>query len=279
VVSRVEAGAAPSVGYEIGGERHSARARLLVCADGRPSAMREALGVPLESTTPRNWMGGLLAEGTAGWDPDVWTIGTEDDFLYAIFPMAGDRARVYGIWSTEQRQRFAGGDAPGRFLAAFDVECCPYGEVIAKARPAGPMLAFLNNESWTDTPFLEGAVLIGDAAGWTDPVIGCGLASAYRDARLVAEALLESRDWSPGAFAGYASERKERLRRLRVVSGIFTGLFAEFGELGRRRRRRFNETAGEDPVMTAHMVAGLAGPETQPAEMFTPEHSAYVLRA
>src|SRR5262249_46227895 len=138
---------------------------------------------------------------------------------------------------------------------------------------------FLNNETWTDRPFVQGGVLIGDAAGWTDPIIGCGLSSAYRDARTVAETLLESSDWSPAAFAPYAAERTERLRRLRVVGEIFTGLFCAFGETGQRRRRRFNETAATDPLMTAHLVANSAGPDAQPPEMFTAEHVAYVLEA
>jgi len=278
-VVSVEAGAEPQVEYEAGGHRYAAHGRLVVGADGRPSAVREAFGVPLESTAPRNWLAGLLAEGTGGWDRNVWTLGTAGDFAYAIFPLAGDRMRVYGLWPTDQRQRFAGADAAEKFLAAFDVDCCPHGKVIAGARAAGPLLAFLNNETWSDAPFVEGGVLIGDAAGWTDPVIGCGLSSAYRDARIVAETLLASRDWSPAAFAPYAAERSERLRRLRVIGDITTGFFCEFGELGRRRRRRFNETVQTDPLMSAHLVANLAGPDAQPPEMFTAEHIAYALNA
>jgi len=279
VVTRIEAGADPRVEYEVGGQRQEARARLIVGADGRPSSVREAFGVALQSTAPRNWLGGMLAEGTNGWDRNVWTIGTEGDFAYAIFPLAGDRMRVYGLWPTDQRHRFGGEDGARKFLTAFDVGCCPRGEVIAGAGAAGPMLAFLNNETWSDAPFVEGGVLIGDAAGWTDPVIGCGLSSAYRDARLIAETLLGSRDWSPAAFAPYAAERSERLRRLRVIGDITSGFFCEFGELGRRRRRRFNETVQTDPLMSAHLVANLAGPDAQPPEIFTAEHVAYALDA
>ena len=278
-VTRVEVGTSPRVEYDANGDRHEARARLVVGADGRPSAVREKFGVDLQGTRPRNWMGGLLADGAAGWDRNVWTIGTERDFAYAVFPLAGDRARVYGLWSTDQRERFTGADAARKFLAAFDVDCCPRGKALADAQAAGPMLAFLNNETWTDAPYVEGGVLIGDAAGWTDPIIGCGLSSAYRDARLVAEALLASRDWSCATFQPYAAERTERLRRLRVVGDIVTGLFCEFGELGRRRRRRFNETVQTDPLMSAHLVANLAGPDAQPPEMFTPAHVAYALEA
>jgi hypothetical protein len=98
-------------------------------------------------------------------------------------------------------------------------------------------------------------------------------------ARLVRDILLSSKDWSARAFGGYAQERRERHRRLGFVSDIVTGFFGEFGEAGRARRRRFNEKAATDPAMTAHLVANLAGPESQPPEMFTPEHRAYLFDA
>src|SRR5215469_9223700 len=44
-VTRVAAGDAPRVDYELAGEPHTARARLIVGADGRPSSVREAFGV------------------------------------------------------------------------------------------------------------------------------------------------------------------------------------------------------------------------------------------
>lgn len=40
-----------------------------------------------------------------------------------------------------------------------------------------------------------GVVLIGDAAGYNDPVLGQGLSIAVRDVRFVAEALLAEPDW------------------------------------------------------------------------------------
>jgi 2-polyprenyl-6-methoxyphenol hydroxylase-like FAD-dependent oxidoreductase len=148
---------------------------------------------------------------------------------------------------------------------------------IAEARVGGPLLSFLNNETWMEAPFVEGGVLIGDAGGWTDPIIGCGLSSAYRDARMVRDVLLGSDDWSPAAFGGYAQERKERLRRLRFIGDIITGFFAQFDAVGQARRRRFNEKAQTEPAMLAHLIANLAGPESQPPQMFSPAHRAYLL--
>jgi 2-polyprenyl-6-methoxyphenol hydroxylase-like FAD-dependent oxidoreductase len=276
-VTNAQAGTAPLVEFEQGGERLRARARLVVGADGRPSAIRQNFGIPLQANRPRTMLAGLLIEDADGWDSSAWTIGTERDLCFAIFPMGDGRARLYGFWAVADRQRFIGADASRQLLAAFHLSCCPASRAIAQARGAGPLLSFLNNESWADEPFVEGGLLIGDAGGWTDPLIGCGLSSAYRDARLVSEVLIASPDWSATTFRPYAEERSERLRRLRCVADITLGLFCEFGELGRSRRKRFFEESVTNPVFLGHLIANLAGPENQPAEVFTPEHREFVL--
>ncbi len=274
-VVSLEAGAAPRVSFEVSGETVIARARLIVGADGRQSAVREVLGMPLTIGAPRTLLSGMLIVGAEGWDPDAWMLGTEDDFCFSIFPQGGGRGRIYGWWHIGQRKRFAGGaDA---FLAAFNLNCCPRSAAIAGARPAGPMITFLNNETVAERPFTKGAVLIGDAAGWTDPLSGLGLSCAYRDARIVSEILLASNDWSDAAFAPYAVERNERLRRLRFVTEIESTLFCDFEERGRTRRRQFFDRLPSEPNLAAHLIANLAGPESQPPEAYTPAHRAYVL--
>jgi 2-polyprenyl-6-methoxyphenol hydroxylase-like FAD-dependent oxidoreductase len=274
----LSAGASPTVTYEAdGADITTARARLVVGADGRPSATREALGIPLEMTAPRTMLAGMLIEGAEGWQTDAFSLGTEKDFCFSVFPQGAGRARVYGWWDVGQRHRFSGPDGVETFLAAFRLSCCPRSEAIAGARAAGPMMSFLNNETEAETPFTQGAVLVGDAAGWTDPLSGCGLSSAYRDARVVSEILLASDDWSPSAFAPYAEERRERLRRLRFITEIETALLCNFEDSGRARRRQFLERVPSEPAVIAHLIANLAGPQSQPAGVYTSEHRAWVL--
>jgi 2-polyprenyl-6-methoxyphenol hydroxylase-like FAD-dependent oxidoreductase len=273
----VEAGAAPVVGYEAGGVKRTARARLVVGADGRASAVREALGIPMWLGAPRTLLSGMLIDGADGWDAEAWSLGSEKDFCYSVFPQGEGRARIYGWWNVAERKRFVGADGVGAFLAAFRLECCPRSHVIAEARPAGPMITFLNNETVAETPFTQGGLLIGDAGGWTDPLSGCGLSSAYRDARVVSKILLASDDWSPAAFAPYAEERLERLRRLRFITEIESSLTCDFEARGRARRRQFFQRLPSEPSLAAHLIANLAGPESQPAEAYTPAHRAYVL--
>jgi 2-polyprenyl-6-methoxyphenol hydroxylase-like FAD-dependent oxidoreductase len=273
----VEAGAAPKVCCEADGRQLNARTRLVVGADGRTSAVRQALAIPLTAEAPRTMLGGMLIEGADGWDDAAWTIGAENHFCFGVFPQGKGRARIYGWWQTANRRRFAGSEGIGAFLAAFQLACCPQCSALAGARSAGPLGIFINNETVAATPFVEGAVLIGDAAGWTDPLSGCGLSSAYRDARVVSEILLASDDWSAGAFAPYAEERNERLRRLRFITEIESTLICDFEEFGRARRRQFFERLPLEPTLASHLVANLAGPEAVPAETYTPTHRAYVL--
>ncbi len=62
-------------------------------------------------------------------------------------------------------------------------------------------------------------MLIGDAAGWNDPIIGQGLSIALRDARIIAEILRAAADWSLDAFAPYAETFEQAtLDRIRALA-------------------------------------------------------------
>jgi 2-polyprenyl-6-methoxyphenol hydroxylase-like FAD-dependent oxidoreductase len=239
--------------------------------------VREALGVRLLQDKPHHMFAGMLVEGAEGWKPEVQAIGTEGDFAFLAFPQGGGRVRLYGSFSLDQRRRFAGEAGPAAFLEAFRMQCAPANTHLAAAKPAGPLLAYFNNDSWTERPFVDGAVLVGDAAGWNDPIIGLGLSITYRDVRIVSDILRASDDWSANAFEPYGAERGERMRRLRFTAALQSALDAEFGEAPRARRRSYHERSAADPSLGAHAFAVMAGPETLPPEMFTPEHRARVL--
>lgn len=275
-VAAIRPGAEPSVTYVKDGQEHTVRARLIVGADGRMSPSRGAAGIKLNQERPHHWFAGMLVDGADGIDPDLQTIGTEGDFAFLTFPQGDGKVRVYGSYALEQKGRFAGPDGQRKFLDAFRVACCPANEALVAGAPAGPVLSYFNNDSWTDQPFVEGLVLVGDAAGWNDPIIGLGLSITYRDVRTVSD-ILQGDDWSPAAFAPYAEERAERLRRLRFTAALTSTLDAEFGPQAAARRRRYFERSSADPSLGAHAFAVMAGPESLPAELFTPEHRARVL--
>lgn len=272
-VTAIQPGANPTVTYVHDDVESTVSCRLIVGADGRTSFVREKAGVPLHQDRPHHWFAGLLVENAHAWPEDLQAIGTEGDFAFLAFPQGQGRIRLYGSYGLEQKRRFAGPDGARAFLDAFRMQCSPLNEAIAKATPAGPLLSYFNNDSWTDKPYAEGVVLVGDAAGWNDPIIGLGLSITYRDVRIVSD-ILASETWD---FAPYAEERAERLRRLRIAAKITSALDAEFGDEAKARRRHHFEKSAEDPMLGAHGFAVMAGPETLPPDIFTDAHVARVL--
>lgn len=270
-------GEAPSVTFEAEGQLREATARLLVGADGRTSMVREAAGIRLHQDEPHHWFAGLLVEGAEGWADDLQAIGTEGDFGFLAFPQGGGRVRLYGGYGLDQARRFKGEDGPRRFLDAFAMQCSPQNRHIVAATPAGPLLSYINADSWTDEPFAPGVVLVGDAAGWNDPIIGLGLSITYRDVRIVSDILKASDDGSPAAFAPYAEERAERMRRLRFAGKLQSAIDMEFGPEAQARRHRYHARGAADPTLKLHGVAVMAGPEVAPPEIFTEAHRARVL--
>jgi 2-polyprenyl-6-methoxyphenol hydroxylase-like FAD-dependent oxidoreductase len=111
-------------------------------------------------------------------------------------------------------------------------------------------------------------VLIGDAAGWNDPIIGQGLSITYRDVRIVSEILRESDDWARADFAPYAEERAERMRRLRFSAQLSSTLMNEFGDAARERRRKAVQRQAANPLLLMPQLASIVGPETLPAAAF-----------
>jgi len=277
VVTRIRTGTDPLVTFEDGGETFTARAPLVVGADGRTSAVREAAGIPLHQDPPHHWFAGLLVEGVEGWPEDTQAIGTEGDFGFLAFPQGQGRVRVYGGFALDQARRFKGPDGARRFLDAFAVACSPANAALVAGRPAGPVHAFINADSWTDQPFAPGAVLVGDAAGWNDPIIGLGLSITYRDVRIVSDLLKAAPRGRVPDFSTYAAERAERMRRLRFTARIQAALDMEFGPKAAARRKDLHDRAQADPGLKAHAFAVMAGPETVPAELFTEAHRARVL--
>ena len=123
----------------------------------------------------------------------------------------------------------------------------------------------------------DGVALIGDAAGWSDPIIGQGLSVAMRDARSVADVLLGGDDWTPDAFEPYVVERAERMRRLRICAHVTTVNRCTFTEAGRAQRKAYAAQMMSDPLVLGLVLATAVGPENAPAEAFTDDNIDRVL--
>lgn len=264
----VKPGSQLEVHFKHGGRSYELKPRIVIGADGRNSIVRGQAGIELHRDPTHHLMAGLLVDDVDGWPESLQSIGTENDINYLVFPQSATRARLYICYGIDQKRRFAGPDNQARFLDAFRLKSVPASDALANATPAGPCNSYGNEDSWTDSPAAPGVVLIGDAAGHNDPIIGQGLSITYRDVRIVRDLMLENRDWSPETFRPYAEERAERMRRLRITATAVSILTAEFGPRARERRINVRKQRGTAGLMDLAPIAFI-GPEALPAEMFT----------
>jgi 2-polyprenyl-6-methoxyphenol hydroxylase-like FAD-dependent oxidoreductase len=267
---RVIAGDSPQVHFKHQGRSHQLNPRLVVGADGRNSIVRGQIGVKLHRDPTHHLMAGLLVDDIDGWPASLQTFGTEADINFLVFPQSATRARLYICYGVDQKRRFAGADSEKRFLDAFRLKTVPGVERLVEGTPAGPCNSYGNEDTWTDSPMAPGVVLIGDAAGHNDPIIGQGLSISYRDVRIVRNLMLENRDWKMDTFQPYADERRERMRRLRITASTFSILSAEFGPRACERRMKFRQERARGAFVSVDIApAAFIGPEAVPPDAFS----------
>lgn len=266
---RVNPGGYPAVSFVHGGDERTASCRLIVGADGRAGVTRTQAGIPLHKDPAHHLFSGMLVEGAHDWPDDLQTKGTEGNVNFLAFPQGNGRVRLYLGYGYEQKNLLAGEGAQQRFLDAFRLKTVPRSDALANATPVSDCYSYPNEDTWTDEPFVDGLVLVGDAAGHNDPIIGQGLSITLRDVRIVSEAMLGSEAWESAIFHDYATERAERMRRLRFAAALQSTIDSEFTDEARARRRRIRQRAAAEPGLMLPLASTMIGPDVLPAEIFT----------
>jgi len=263
----VVAGVPPQISFDWNGQRIDWRPRLIVGADGRSSTVRRQLPFGWNTDRPHNFLGGMLVEGVPQWPQDTFSIGTQGDLQFFVFPQGRGRLRLYACWALDAAKRFAGTERRRRVLGAFGkLSCLRHSDAIANSTPIGPFNAFPNEDRWTDEPTLPGVLLIGDAAGYNDPIAGQGLAIALRDVRVVRDLLVGS-DFTQATLKPFVDERAERMRRLRVTARLVATLRAEFVPGAPARRARAFQRSFRDG-WPSPLLAPIVGPDRLSPEAF-----------
>lgn len=259
----------PAVSYGADGDSHELRTSLVVGADGRASTVRKQAGITLERQPAISHIAGLLVDGLDDVPDDHDVLADAGDLFFVMFHQGGGRARVYLIPGETGRRRFSGRAGTEHFLEACrQAEASyPWAEQVAAGTPAGPCATYPGDDTWTSTPFAEGVVLIGDAAGHNDPIIGEGLSIAMRDARIVRDLVLDgARDGR--LFAPYGEERTARMERLRFIADVLAVTQAEDADNTAARRAFVAEKmAAMDPELFGLLLGAFAGPEQVPDEL------------
>ncbi|HEY8216189.1 MAG TPA: FAD-dependent monooxygenase [Acidimicrobiia bacterium] len=260
-------GDAPHVRWRQADTTSELDCRLVVGADGRASVVRRALGIELEKQPATDHIAGLLV--AADGMPDAFDFfGGAPDQLELGFRQRDGYIRMYLVVGESGRQRFAGAQGARAFLDACRVDCVPFSAAIAAGEIAGPCATYPGTETWCDRPFGNGAVLVGDAAGHSNPIIGQGLSIAMRDARVVGDAV-RGGEWRD--FSDYGAERLERMRRIRLEADIVGAVYAEDTDQRLARHAVFAALRASDERMFSVVAAIHGGPEVFPSEVFDPE--------
>jgi 2-polyprenyl-6-methoxyphenol hydroxylase-like FAD-dependent oxidoreductase len=126
--------------------------------------------------------------------------------------------------------------------------------------PHGFLASFDGAHRWVTRPAHGLSVLIGDAAGASDPVWGNGLSRTLRDVRLLRDRLLDGEDWAK-AVQAYADDHNDFFERLRLVERFYAMVYFTMGTDAEAGRKRVTSLIENEPALYPD-ITGL-GPEAQ----------------
>lgn len=212
----------------------------------------------------------LERQRTRGRCGDANLAARESDLLFLAFPQNDGRARLYFNFPTDQRTRFAGKDAARRFLDACRLNCLNGAGEWHRAHPAGPCATFPGTDSRARVPLAEGVVLIGDAAGFENPLRGQGLAMALQDVHDVSRALLSGSPPSE-ALQQYVDARAVRQRLAHLATAVTVWVHDGFSEQDPELRASRRAHCRQDDVLAPLGNTIWSGYDTLPQDVTASE--------
>jgi flavin-dependent dehydrogenase len=159
------------------------RARYIVVADGLRSTLRHRLGWTVGPRPPHRY--GIVAHWQMEEPVDPWVRITFADGLELYEGPVSGNQRMIGLLCYQERMRTFGGQLQSKYRdVARTIR--PH---LRNAEQVGPVYAV--GPFWYRARIIadRDVFLVGDAAGFTDPITGEGIAAALRQARAVAAAL------------------------------------------------------------------------------------------
>jgi flavin-dependent dehydrogenase len=201
------------------------RARFVAVADGLRSALRHRLGWTVGPRPPHRY--GIVAHWTIDAPLDPWVRITFDRGLEVYEgPVAGNQ-RMVGLLCYQDRMREFGGRLEARYREVAHAlrPGLRNADLVGSVTAVGPF--------WyrASTVAKRGVFLIGDAAGFTDPITGEGVAAGLRQARAFAAALE-----SPDPQRAYRRAHRRLTTDPRRVAALFLRLSRTTGLVERALR-------------------------------------------
>jgi 2-polyprenyl-6-methoxyphenol hydroxylase-like FAD-dependent oxidoreductase len=257
IVQGIEPGLNHPVVISRNGQDERISARLVVAANGRGSAVRKWAGFTAQQNPQPFYFAGVLLTGMSGRD-DLLTFlfNPEHGLLVGIVPQTRQRCRAYLGYPITAGLAFQGNDKLHQFLAEFPKVSPALSETFAQAESVGPLASFEGGETWVDHPYRDGIVLLGDAAGTSDPTFGQGMSMALRDARVLRDALMADSDWDKAGHE-YARQHDEYFQNSRKVSGWMRTLYQDPAPHAQALRERAMPKIVEDLTRVPdHLFSG-----------------------
>jgi flavin-dependent dehydrogenase len=236
-----------------GGHRHSIRARLTVGADGLRSIVARRIGSRTHGR-PRRVAFVAHVAGVHGMGPSA-ELHFGRTGLVGLNAIGHGRTNVTLVLPAERALPARG--RVDQFFSHTLAEFPAVGERVQAGAVEGPILATGPFAAWSGRVVAPGALLVGDAADFYDPVTGDGIHTALRGAELVAETATAALS-QPGPLTLDRLVEYQRMRR-RVFTGkwIVERVISHAMECPRffdRIVARLGRRAG-----MAHTVIGVAG--------------------
>jgi 2-polyprenyl-6-methoxyphenol hydroxylase-like FAD-dependent oxidoreductase len=241
-------------------------ARLVVGADGRASRVRGWGGFTVHKNPDFLVIASTIHEGLgAPQDCINSCMAAQRGQNMFLYPLGSGCHRSYLVHrACDRPQRFSGERDAAAFLAACRDMPMPAGWFDG-ARQRGLLASFNTSSSWVDHPARDGLVLIGDAAGVSDPTYGSGLALALRDARRLRDELLAEADWTIAADR-YAVAHDRDFSALKRITDWLTDVnFSAGPEADAVRARLWPLWAAEPSRVPDLHGAGPAAPTDEQA--------------
>ena len=239
----------PAAEFEIDGVVQPVTARLIVGADGRDSQVARLGGFERLADPDELLAAGLLVQGEMDTADAVNIfIGEAAGQVAAVTRIAPGLYRFYFFHHFEA--------IPSRLSGNRDIEAA-FGylrdagvpdEWLVDAQPHGPLATFDGAHRWVERPYRDGVVLVGDAAGASDPSWGSGLSRTLRDVRLLRDALTADEDW-PRAADAYAERHDAFWEPLRDAERLSAAALMAVGPEGAARRERALEIFDRVPEL------------------------------
>jgi menaquinone-9 beta-reductase len=258
-VQHIEPGPHPQVIVGQNGHQEKISSRVVAAADGRNSGARKWLGLPTKkSGDPFLFSGVLLSGVTAREDVGWFIFNPELGLIGAVVPQGRGRFRAYFGYPSSSRYRLNGKESLSLFLSESAKVAPLFGEFYSNVKDIGPLASFDGGDFWVEHPYRDGIVLLGDAAGTTDPSFGQGMALSLRDAHTLRDELVRNSNWDDAGHR-YAEKHDTYYQRCRTACGWVRAIFQEQSTEAAARRQRSLPLIAEDLTRVPDHIFG--GPE------------------